>query len=166
MLDEIIIFQAREYIARHEGALQERFAMSRSTRDLWARFKIVLAVVSQWKFYRKKTRIWFYSDSQFIAEMAIFPSRNHKFLDRVRAMAIAYQRNWITFWLSRCFLFYIFALAILGEYSHCVHIINVRCGSRGTSRFHSQEIPRSQRIPRLHNNDLKMENISVLCISA
>lgn len=38
--------QAKEYIARHEGALQERFAMSRSTKDLWARFKIVLAVVS------------------------------------------------------------------------------------------------------------------------
>jgi len=33
-------------VARHEGALQERFAMSRSTRDLWARFKILMAAVS------------------------------------------------------------------------------------------------------------------------
>ena len=38
-------FKAKEYVARHEGALQERFAMSRSTKDLWARFKILLAAV-------------------------------------------------------------------------------------------------------------------------
>lgn len=38
-------YKAKEYIARHEGALQERFAMSRSTKDLWARFKILLAAV-------------------------------------------------------------------------------------------------------------------------
>lgn len=38
--------QAKEYVARHEGALQERYAMSRSTKDLWARFKILLAAVS------------------------------------------------------------------------------------------------------------------------
>ena len=37
-------------MARHEGALQERFAMSRSTRDLWARFKIVMAAVSDFTF--------------------------------------------------------------------------------------------------------------------
>lgn len=42
-----MVRQAKEYIARHEGALQERFAMSRSTRDLWARFKILLAAVCQ-----------------------------------------------------------------------------------------------------------------------
>lgn len=40
--------QAKEYVARHEGALQERFAMSRSTKDLWARFKIMLAAVRTW----------------------------------------------------------------------------------------------------------------------
>lgn len=42
---QCVVFQAREYIARHEGALQERFALSRSTGDLWARFKILVAVV-------------------------------------------------------------------------------------------------------------------------
>lgn len=41
-----LVRQAKEYVARHEGALQERFAMSRSTKDLWARFKIWLAAVS------------------------------------------------------------------------------------------------------------------------
>lgn len=40
------MLQAKEYVARHEGALQERFAMSRSTKDLWARFKILLAAVN------------------------------------------------------------------------------------------------------------------------
>lgn len=43
-----LVRQAKEYVARHEGALQERFAMSRSTKDLWARFKIWLAAVSKW----------------------------------------------------------------------------------------------------------------------
>lgn len=42
-----LVRQAKEYVARHEGALQERFAMSRSTKDLWARFKIWLAAVSK-----------------------------------------------------------------------------------------------------------------------
>lgn len=41
-----LVRQAKAYVARHEGALQERFAMSRSTRDLLARFRIVLATVS------------------------------------------------------------------------------------------------------------------------
>lgn len=43
--------QAKTYVARHEGALQERFAMSRSTRDLWARFKILMAAVSDTYFH-------------------------------------------------------------------------------------------------------------------
>ncbi|XP_055322286.1 transmembrane channel-like protein [Sitodiplosis mosellana] len=47
-----LVRQAREYIARHEGALQERFAMSRSTKDLWARFKIVLTV--KWQHFRRE----------------------------------------------------------------------------------------------------------------
>lgn len=33
-------------MSRHEGVLQGRFAMSRSTRDLWVHFKILLADVS------------------------------------------------------------------------------------------------------------------------
>lgn len=45
-----LVRQAKEYVARHEGALQERFAMSRSTKDLWARFKIWLAAVSKLEF--------------------------------------------------------------------------------------------------------------------
>uniref|UniRef100_A0A336LRN1 CSON002176 protein n=1 Tax=Culicoides sonorensis TaxID=179676 RepID=A0A336LRN1_CULSO len=37
-----LVQQAKNYIARHEGELQERFASSRSTRDILARFKIVI----------------------------------------------------------------------------------------------------------------------------
>lgn len=40
-----LVRQAKEYIARHEGALQERFAMSRNTKDLFARLKIIIATV-------------------------------------------------------------------------------------------------------------------------
>lgn len=67
--------------------------------------------------------------------MAVFSSRSYQFLNGIRAMAITHQRNRITFWISRCFLFHIFTLAILGQYSHCVHIIHVCCSARGEMRF-------------------------------
>lgn len=41
-----LVRQAKAYVARHEGALQERYAQSRNTRDLWARFKLLMAAVS------------------------------------------------------------------------------------------------------------------------
>lgn len=40
-----LVRQAKSYVARHEGALQERYAKSRNTRDLWARFKLLVAAV-------------------------------------------------------------------------------------------------------------------------
>ncbi|XP_038216690.1 transmembrane channel-like protein 3 [Zerene cesonia] len=38
-----IVHQAKAYIKRHEGQLQERLAQSKCTRDIYARFSIVLA---------------------------------------------------------------------------------------------------------------------------
>lgn len=46
-----LVRQAKEYIARHEGALQERFAMSRNTKDLFARLKIIIATVTQYMIF-------------------------------------------------------------------------------------------------------------------
>lgn len=40
-----LVRQAQAYIRRHEGELQERLAMSRSTRDVLARFNIVIVKV-------------------------------------------------------------------------------------------------------------------------
>lgn len=40
-----LVRQVKSYVARHEGALQERYAKSRNTRDLWARFKLLVAAV-------------------------------------------------------------------------------------------------------------------------
>lgn len=37
-----LIQQAKEYVKRHEGQLQERLAQSKSTRDVIARFKLLL----------------------------------------------------------------------------------------------------------------------------
>lgn len=42
-----LVRQAKSYVARHEGALQERYAQSRNTGDLWARFKLLIAAVSR-----------------------------------------------------------------------------------------------------------------------
>lgn len=42
-----IVQKAKQYVSRHEDTLQERFALSGNTKDLYARFKIVLADVSR-----------------------------------------------------------------------------------------------------------------------
>uniref|UniRef100_A0A1B0GNC2 Uncharacterized protein n=1 Tax=Phlebotomus papatasi TaxID=29031 RepID=A0A1B0GNC2_PHLPP len=47
-----LVHQAKSYVAQHEGALQERFAMSRSTRDLFARFKLLIA--AKWQHGRRE----------------------------------------------------------------------------------------------------------------
>lgn len=41
-----IVQKAKQYVSRHEDTLQERFAMSGNTKDLYARFKILMADVS------------------------------------------------------------------------------------------------------------------------
>lgn len=40
-----LVRQAKAYIRRHEGALQERLAQSRSTRDILARANILIVKV-------------------------------------------------------------------------------------------------------------------------
>lgn len=42
-----LVRQAKSYVAKHEGALQERFAQSRATGALWARFKLLITAVSK-----------------------------------------------------------------------------------------------------------------------
>jgi hypothetical protein len=45
MPDENLLFQvqqAKEYVRRHEGQLQERLAQSKSTKDFMARFNLLL----------------------------------------------------------------------------------------------------------------------------
>lgn len=40
-----LVIQAKSYIKKHEGVLQERLAQSRSTRDMLARWNIYLVQV-------------------------------------------------------------------------------------------------------------------------
>uniref|UniRef100_A0A1B0CEB5 Transmembrane channel-like protein 3 n=2 Tax=Lutzomyia longipalpis TaxID=7200 RepID=A0A1B0CEB5_LUTLO len=47
-----LVHQARSYVAQHEGALQERLAMSGRTKDLMARFKLLLA--AKWQQGRRE----------------------------------------------------------------------------------------------------------------
>lgn len=42
-----LVQQAKEYVKKHEGQLQERLAMSKSTRDILARFHILLVKVTK-----------------------------------------------------------------------------------------------------------------------
>lgn len=41
-----LVQQAKEYVKKHEGELQERLAMSKSTRDILARFHILVVKVN------------------------------------------------------------------------------------------------------------------------
>lgn len=43
--------QAKAYIKRHEGQLQERLAQSKSTRDIYARFNILMNTVSYFLYF-------------------------------------------------------------------------------------------------------------------
>lgn len=43
-----LVQQAKEYVKKHEGQLQERLAMSKSTRDILARFHIVVVKVHKY----------------------------------------------------------------------------------------------------------------------
>ncbi|XP_050420636.1 transmembrane channel-like protein [Adelges cooleyi] len=47
-----LVQQAKEYVKKHEGQLQERLAMSKSTRDMLARFHIL--VVKQWQHSKRE----------------------------------------------------------------------------------------------------------------
>ena len=47
-----IVQRAKQYVAKHEDTLQERFAQSGNTKDLYARFKIVLADVRELTFWQ------------------------------------------------------------------------------------------------------------------
>ncbi|CAH1367123.1 unnamed protein product, partial [Tenebrio molitor] len=47
-----LVIQAKTYIKKHEGALQERLAQSRSTRDMLARWNIYL--IKKWQHYRRE----------------------------------------------------------------------------------------------------------------
>lgn len=47
-----IVQRAKQYVAKHEDTLQERFAQSGNTKDLYARFKIVLADVRESFLYK------------------------------------------------------------------------------------------------------------------
>ncbi|XP_068630050.1 transmembrane channel-like protein [Battus philenor] len=47
-----IVHQAKGYIKRHEGQLQERLAQSKSTRDIYARFNILIA--TKWQHLKRE----------------------------------------------------------------------------------------------------------------
>lgn len=40
-----LVKQAKKYVKKHEGELQERLAQSKNTKDIWARFDMVMVKV-------------------------------------------------------------------------------------------------------------------------
>ncbi|XP_030757052.1 transmembrane channel-like protein 2, partial [Sitophilus oryzae] len=55
-----LVLQAKAYIKKHEGQLQERLAQSHSTRDMLARYNIVL--IKKWQIWKRELTnmsMWF-----------------------------------------------------------------------------------------------------------
>lgn len=63
--------------------------------------------------------------------MATFSKGAFELFNHFRAVAATNKRDRITFWISRCIVFYIFKVAFLGEYSLSIHFVNVRHITRG-----------------------------------
>lgn len=126
-----LVQQAKSYIAQHEGELQERFASSRSYRDIWQRFKIVIGAVCP---PYEPGKSFFFVIQPYItvlcSKMATHETRIGKFSSMAHTMGVTHQRNRIAFRIGSCFLFYIFTMVVLGQYCdrRCANCLS--CGTR------------------------------------
>lgn len=131
-----IVQKAKQYVARHEDTLQERFAQSGNTKDLYARFKIVLADVRPWTTKKiiiifqligtKKAPPWFFFSFFFAplslsltlyffsTEIQIFKAWILQLLRVIDSMGNSYQGNRVSLWISRRLIFHLPSMALLG----------------------------------------------------
>lgn len=131
-----IVQKAKQYVARHEDTLQERFAQSGNTKDLYARFKIVLADVRPWTTKKiiiifqligtkKSSSLIFFSFSFaplslsltlyfFSTEIQIFKAWILQLLRVIDSMGNSYQGNRVSLWISRRLIFHLPSMALLG----------------------------------------------------
>lgn len=93
-----LVQQAKAYVKRHEGELQDRLKQSRSTRDILTRFNIVLIKVSpaaainastRRRVFLSSTEKNFLKMSTFV-EMAAHQTRINKFYEFINTLGVTY----------------------------------------------------------------------------
>lgn len=125
-----IVQKAKQYVARHEDTLQERFAQSGNTKDLYARFKIVLADVRPWKkiiiiFELIGTKnsslisflipmLHFHYLFSHSTEIQIFKAWILQLLRVIDSMGNSHQGNRVSLWIGCRFIFHLPSMALLG----------------------------------------------------
>lgn len=82
-----LVVQAKSYIKKHEGQLQERLAQSHSTKDMLARWNIVLIKVSDWD------GGWSLAPKPSIPEMAEMEKGTNQHVYVVHPLGIENQGN-------------------------------------------------------------------------
>ncbi|XP_045458452.1 transmembrane channel-like protein [Melitaea cinxia] len=103
-----IVQQAKGYIKRHEGQLQERLAQSKSTRDIYARFNILLA--TKWQQLKREAAN---TSNLFIPwELRIKEIESH--FGSVVASYFTFLR-WL-FWVNLVIGFILLVFVIIPEY--------------------------------------------------
>ncbi|XP_045490237.1 transmembrane channel-like protein [Pieris rapae] len=103
-----IVHQAKGYIKRHEGKLQERLAQSKSTRDIYARFNILMAT----KWQQLKREAANISNLLIPWELRIKEIESH--FGSVVASYFTFLR-WL-FWINLVIAFILLVFVIVPEY--------------------------------------------------
>ena len=101
-----LVVQAKTYIKKHEGALQERLAQSRSTRDMLARWNIYLIKVSQCEVLGRTERGF--------SEVAALPPRTGQFVQLAGAVGAQDKGDRVALRLGGGVVFSFFEVAVLG----------------------------------------------------
>ncbi|XP_023937963.2 transmembrane channel-like protein [Bicyclus anynana] len=103
-----IVHQAKGYIKRHEGQLQERLAQSKSTKDIYARFNILVA--SKWQQLKREAA----NTSNFLIPWELRIKEIESHFGSVVASYFTFLR-WL-FWVNLVIGFILLVFVIIPEY--------------------------------------------------
>ncbi|CAK1588444.1 unnamed protein product [Parnassius mnemosyne] len=103
-----IVHQAKGYIKRHEGQLQERLAQSKSTRDIYARFNILIA--TKWQQLKREAA----NTSNLLIPWELRIKEIESHFGSVVASYFTFLR-WL-FWVNLVIAFILLVFVIVPEY--------------------------------------------------
>ncbi|XP_049885402.1 transmembrane channel-like protein [Pectinophora gossypiella] len=103
-----LVHQAKAYIKRHEGQLQERLAQSKSTRDIYARFNILLA--TKWQQLKREAA----NTSNLLIPWELRIKEIESHFGSVVASYFTFLR-WL-FWVNLVIAFILLVFVIVPEY--------------------------------------------------
>lgn len=111
-----LVRQAKSYVRRHEGVLQERLAQTRSTKDAIARVSLFATkvIISEGKLFASLSRApSIFINFHSILEMAIFPQRDSEPPNVADSLGISHKRDRVAFWLGGSLVLHFPSMAVL-----------------------------------------------------